>query len=143
MTVARGFGRLLLNLMGIEMKNGCQTLAVAFVPDGQGELWQRTFESGRFTSRFEMASKANGHNLVELFGPFSLYYQLAVGADDIRWKLRHTRLFGVLIPASLAPRIAAREWVSNAGEYQMCAQVTMPLLGHLLSYRGTLARVAA
>jgi hypothetical protein len=142
-SVGRGLARLLLNLMAIEMKGGRQTLIVTFIPDGDGELWQRIFQSGRFVSRFELDDAAGQQSLVELFGPFSLYYQLSVGADDIMWTLRRVRLFGFLIPTSLAPRIAAREWVSATGSYEMSAQVTMPLLGHLLGYTGTLARVPA
>lgn len=140
--VGHGLARLVLGLMGFDIKNGRQSLIVTFEPDGRGELWQRTFETGRFTSRFETDAVARP-TMVELFGPFSLYYELTVGADDITWKLCRARLFGIPLPTALAPRVAAREWVSAGGEYEMSAQVTVPLLGHLLSYTGTLARVPA
>jgi hypothetical protein len=42
----------------------------------------------------------------------------------------------------LAPGIAAREWVSADGRYEMSAEVTLPVLGQLLSYAGALVRVA-
>lgn len=122
------------------MKSGRQNLVVSFEPDGQGELWQRSFDTGRFTSRFETEG-ASSKAIVELFGPFALCYDLMVGTDDITWALRRVRLFGVALPAALAPRVAAREWISVAGTYEMSASVTIPLLGHLLSYSGTLARI--
>jgi hypothetical protein len=138
-TVGRGLARVLLRFMGLEMRSGRQNLVVSFEPDGQGELWQRTFDTGRFTSRFE-AGEASSQAVVELFGPFALCYDLIVGTDDITWALRRVRLFGVPLPAALAPRVVAREWISASGTYEMSASVTMPLLGHLLSYTGTLVR---
>lgn len=141
-TVGRGVARLALRFMGLDMKNGPQSLIVTFKPDGCGELWQRVFKNGRFTSRFETAATPEP-TLVELFGPFSLHHELTFGTDDITWRLRRTRLFGIPLPTTLAPRVAAREWVSAAGEYEMSAQVTAPLIGHLLSYTATLTRVPA
>jgi Domain of unknown function (DUF4166) len=138
--VGRGFTRLLLNIMGLDMKNGKQDLVVTFRPDGDGELWQRTFETGRFTSRLEK-DVGCGPAIVELFGPFSLHYHLMVDKDCITWMLRRSRFFGVPIPMLLAPRIAAREWVSEDGKYEMSAEVTLPVLGQLLSYTGALVRV--
>jgi hypothetical protein len=139
-TVGRGLAGALLKFMGLEMKNGRQNLTVTFEPDGHGELWQRTFTTGRFASRFETEG-ATGQTVVELFGPFAFCYQLKVGEDSITWTLQRVRLFGIPLPTILAPRIAAREWISDAGGYEMSAQVTVPLIGHLLSYTGTLIRV--
>jgi hypothetical protein len=137
--VGRGLAWVLLRFVGIGMREGRQGLVVTFEPDGQGELWRRTFESGGFTSRFEVDAAERA--VVELFGPFSLHYGLTVGTDDITWTLRRARFFGVPIPTALAPRVAAREWISPAGGYEMSAEITMPLLGHVLSYTSTLARV--
>jgi hypothetical protein len=138
-TVGRGLAGILLKFMGLEMRSGRQNLVVSFEPDGQGELWQRTFDTGRFTSRFETGGSSS-KAVVELFGPFTLCYDLIVGADDITWALRRVRLFGVPLPAAMAPRVVAREWISVTGTYEMSASMTMPLLGHLLSYTGTLVR---
>jgi len=137
-TVGRGFARLLLSVMGLEMKNGKQKLVVTFQPDGDGELWQRIFETGRFTSRFK--SDVGDRSIVELFGPFSLHYHLTVSRDDINWMLRRARFFGIPIPTILAPRITGREWVSADGGYEMSADVTLPVVGQLLTYTGALVR---
>jgi len=138
-TVGRGLAGVLLKFMGLEMRTGRQNLVVSFEPDGQGELWQRTFETGCFTSRFKTEGVLD-KTVVELFGPFAFCYDFLVGADEIIWKLRRVRLFGIPMPAAFAPRVAAREWVSSCGAYEMSASVAVPLLGHLLSYTGTLAR---
>lgn len=138
-TVGQGFMRLILNFMGLEMKAGRQKLAVAFHPDGDGELWQRTFETGKFTSRFEHAA-GSGPTLLERFGPFSFSYDLIVGANEITWTLRHASLFGVRMPKLMSPRILAREWIATDGKYEMSAEVTLPVLGRALGYTGTLVR---
>jgi len=81
--------------------------------------------------------------IVEFFGPFSLHHDLTAGADDVSWRLRRAKLFGIPILTAMAPRVTAREWISAAGEYEMSANVTMPLLGHLLHCTGKLPRAPA
>jgi hypothetical protein len=137
--VGHGLARVLLQFIGLEMTSGRQHLIVSFEPDGTGELWHRTFTTGQFTSRFEVDDTSQ-HALIELFGPFSFYYDFTTDADSATWSLRRVRLFGVSVPAALAPRINAREWISPQGSYEMSAEVSAPLLGHLLSYSATLTR---
>lgn len=139
-SVGRGLARILLRFMGLRMEEGPQSLLVTFEPDGHGELWRRTFGSGGFTSRVEFDA-SDKQSIIELFGPISLYYHLRADGGSITWTLCRARFFGFPIPAALAPRVTAREWVSADERYSMSAEVVLPFLGHLLSYTGTLARV--
>ena len=67
-TVTTGgkFGRALLRLLGLHLRDGKQALDVTFMLDGSGAIWDRQFGTGRFISRIE----ADGVGfLVETFGP--------------------------------------------------------------------------
>ncbi|WP_338664819.1 DUF4166 domain-containing protein [Pararoseomonas sp. SCSIO 73927] len=130
--------RLLLRCMGLGMADGRQSLCVVFEPDGGGELWHRDFGTGRFTSRIDVGVPGEG-TIAERFGPFSFDIVLAPSSDSIAWTLRKSRLLGLPVPALLAPRVVAREWM-EAGQYRMSVEIGLPGLGHLLSYAGTLER---
>lgn len=126
--------RVALRMIGLDMSDGTQAISVTFEPDGNGELWHRTFTTGRFTTRFERAPD-NARGLIELFGPFAFRYELATRDRRIDWRLYQVRLFGVVLPRILAPHISAAEWVDEQSQYQMQAFVSLPLLGKALGYR--------
>lgn len=129
------FGRVLLRLLGLRLRNGKQPLDVTFMPDGICTIWDRRFGTGRFISRIE----AGGIGfLVESFGPFTLRFRLTPDGDAVSWTLQRAALFGLAIPSFLAPRIAAREWLAADKAYAMSVVVALPLLGLVLRYEGEL-----
>lgn len=127
--------RVLLRIIGVGLRDGEQSLSVALVPDGAGELWTRRFGAGGFTSRVEAGGPGS---LVEFFGPLSFRSTLTQVNGGLSWNLRRTQLFGISVPSALAPRIAAREWMTGEGDYAMSVEVALPILGPLLAYRGRL-----
>lgn len=133
--------RLALRAIGLDMTAGSQSISVTFEPDGDGELWHRTFATGRFISRFERDSN-DAHGLIEMYGPFTFRYRLFGENGLIDWQLRQIRLFGIPLPRILAPRISATEWIDQQSQYQMKASVSLPLLGPALSYQCSLSATA-
>jgi len=133
--------RLALRSIGLDMSSGLQNVSVTFEPDGDGELWHRDFSTGSFTSRFER-DPCNAHGLIELYGPFAFRYELVASNGRIEWQLCQTHLFGITIPRGMAPRISALEWLDQHAQYQMTTSVTMPLLGHVISYQCALTPMA-
>ena len=133
--------RLALRAIGLDMTTGSQAINVTFEPDGQGELWHRTFATGCFTSRFERDPR-NTHGLIELYGPFAFRYELMASDGRIDWRLCQARLFGMILPRILAPRISAAEWIDQHAQYQMKTSVSLPLLGRALSYQCSLSAAA-
>lgn len=125
--------RLALRIVGLDMKAGPQAISVIFEPDGDGELWHRTFTTGRFTTRFER-DPDNPCGLIELYGPFSFRYELATSDRRIDWQLRQARLFGIILPRILAPRISAAEWIDEQSQYYMQTSISLPLIGKVLRY---------
>jgi len=134
--------QLALRIIGLDMNAGTQAISVTFEPDGNGELWHRTFTTGSFTSRFEH-DPDNARGLIELYGPFAFRYELATLDSRIDWRLYQVRLFGVVLPRILVPRISAAEWVDEQSRYQMQTFVSVPLLGKALSYRCSLSATSA
>ena len=136
-TVTTGgkFGRALLRLLGLHLRDGKQALDVTFMLDGSGAIWDRQFGTGRFISRIE----ADGVGfLVETFGPFTLRFQMTPDGDAISWTLQRAEVFGLAIPSFLAPSISAREWLAADNAYAMSVAVALPLLGLVLRYEGEL-----
>ncbi|HLO76344.1 MAG TPA: DUF4166 domain-containing protein [Magnetospirillum sp.] len=134
-------GRWLLGFMGLPRLAGSHSLVVRVLADGDGELWERRFADATFASRFQAAGVPEQAR--EYFGPFRLDYQLAAENGEIRWSLVGARLFGVPLPKALAPEVTAREWVADDGAYRMKAQVSLPGLGPLLGYGGSLAPISS
>ena len=129
------FGRVLLRLLGLHLRDGEQPLDVTFMPDGSGTIWDRRFGTGRFISRI----KAGGSGfLIETFGPVTLRFRLTPDGDAVSWTLQRAPVFGLANPSFLAPRIAAREWLATDKAYAMSVSVTLPLLGLELRYEGEL-----
>lgn len=129
------FGRVVLRLLGLHLRDGTQPLDVTFTPDGSGMIWDRRFGTGRFISLIE----AGGIGfLVETFGPFTLRFRLTPDGDAVSWTLQRAAVFGLGIPSFLAPRIAAREWLVADNAYAMSVAVVLPLLGLILRYEGEL-----
>jgi hypothetical protein len=133
--------RLALRAIGLDMTAGKQAIDVTFEPDGDGELWHRTFATGHFTSRFERDPK-NVHGLVELYGPFAFRYKLVCTHGRIDWLLCQVRLFGIVLPRTMAPRISAAEWIDEAAQYQMSALISVPVLGSTFGYNCSLKPTA-
>jgi Domain of unknown function (DUF4166) len=129
------FGRVLLRLLGLRLRNGKQPLDVTFMPDGSGTIWDRRFGTGHFISRIEASGTGF---LVETFGPFNLRFRLTPDGDAVSWTLQRAAVFGLAIPSFLAPRIAAREWLAADNAYAMSVAVVLPLLGLVLRYEGEL-----
>ena len=120
------FGRVLLRLHGLRLRDGKQPLDVTFIPDGNDTIWDRRFGTGRFMSRIEAGGSGF---LIETFGPVTLRFRLTPDGDAVSWTLQRAAVFGLAIPSFLAPRIAAREWWAADKAYAMSVVVALPLLG--------------
>ena len=129
------FGRVLLRLLGLHLREGTQPLDVTFMPDVSGTIWDRRFGTGRFISRIEAGGSGF---LIETFGPVTLRFWLTPDGEAISWGLQRAAVFGLVLPSFLAPHIPAREWLAADEAYAMSVAVTLPLLGLILRYEGEL-----
>jgi hypothetical protein len=127
------FARGLLRFLGIGLRDGPQSLLVTFTPDGGGEIWTRQFATSGFASRVEADAAGT---LVEAIGPFCFRIALVPVGNVLTWTLQRAFMFGLPLPVAIAPRISAREWMTDSGCYCMAAEVALPLVGSVLRYDG-------
>lgn len=110
---------------------------VDFSPDGDGELWQRTFGTRRFRSHQRAGTGRNARLLVERFGPISVALALVVRGDRLCLVPRRWSMLGVPLPKALLPRGSTFE-TDQDGRFRFEVEIAAPLVGLIVGYRGTL-----
>ena len=113
---------------------GHHSLQVRFAARRGTERWTRDFSGRRFSS----VLSAQGGTLVERFGPLRFHFDLASDDTGLSMDLHGWSVLGVPLPLVLAPNTIAREW-EESGRFCFDVAISLPLLGHLVRYRGWLA----
>jgi hypothetical protein len=110
-------------------------LILTIVPRGESEVWRRIFDGRCLGS---VISQMTGF-LVECFGPMEVRYYLRVVDGSLLYEQISTALragpLRVCLPRFFSPAIRAQEH-ADGGQVTVDVQVTHPLLGLLVSYRG-------
>lgn len=110
-------------------------LLVRFQPvNSFTEQWTRQFGTQAFSSRLSMEAGL----LVERLFPLTLRFRLQVVDGVVHWQLQDARVLGLLpMPRWFAPKVEAREW-SVADRYHFLAGVSLPGIGLIVRYQGSL-----
>lgn len=124
--------RVLRRLMGFPPA-GTYPLHVAFSERRRAETWERAFGPYKFRSLLGQ----DRQGLVERFGPIGFGFDLLSDDGGLRMVMRRWSFLGLPMPLFLAPKIMAREWEEN-GRFQFEVEAAMPLIGHVIAYRGWL-----
>jgi len=104
-----------------------------------GLHWDRTFnETSTFASTFTPAGRYPSGCWVESSGRLRLKLAVSIVDGGWVWQPIGGRLGGIAFPVWLLPRTVASKCIDN-GRYQFKVEVSLPLLGTLLSYGGKLA----
>ena len=102
------------------------------------EHWRRNFAGHGFSSVMT-AGKGRFSNLVcEKFGPVNVAMALALENGRLNYLPRGWTFLGIPMPRILAPRGNTFEYVEE-GRFHFHAEVTMPIIGHIVTYMGWLA----
>ena len=131
--------RLICLLSGLPAA-GCDVpVTVVFEINAQGgEFWRRRFAGRCYQSAFGVGSGGHTGLLVERFSPFVFLHRLTASPQGLRWDLVAWRLGPLPLPRWLMPPTVCLE--SGDGErFVFDIDVTFPLLGQLIHYRGWLA----
>jgi hypothetical protein len=142
--VTRGstpLARLAAALLGFPDACRETVLQVRFAAANGSETWTRRFGSKSFSSRQSAGTGRWQHLLCERFGPLVFAMALVVEQGRLRLLLRGWSLFGVRLPMALGPRADAYESVVD-GKFRFHVEISHPLAGLIVRYRGWLARVA-
>lgn len=140
-TVTRGsslLGRLIGRLVSLPEAQHGAAARLELVVDGQGETWTRCFGDSR-----PMRSHLHAREglLVEQLGPVRLRFRLRERSRAIVWELESVSLLGVPAPRRWFAATAARSFEEN-GRYCFEVEVALPIVGHLIGYRGSVDVVA-
>jgi hypothetical protein len=140
--VRRGKGpaaALVAALVGFPRAAAKVPVTVTFSPEGGGERWVRNFGGKRFASVQSAGTGKNAHLLVERFGPAT--FALALVAENGRLALipRRWSLFGIPMPKVFLPTGASFE-TERDGQFCFDVEISLPLIGPIVAYRGALHR---
>ncbi|KJV28086.1 SDR family oxidoreductase [Luteibacter yeojuensis] len=113
-------------------------VSVAFTPQGDGELWTRTFDGRSFSSVQYEGEGKDARLLVERFGVATFSLALVRDGDKLLLVPRRWSLFGLPMPPFLLPRGVSFEHEED-GRFHFDVEIAMPIVGRIVHYQGSLA----
>lgn len=142
-SVQRGRGlaaRMIASIMGFPKAAETIPVSVTFTPVGDGEKWTRTFGRQSFYSQQKCGNGRNAHLLVERFGIVDIALALVVDGDRLNLVPRRWSVVGLPLPKFLLPRGISFE-TQREGRFCFDVTIALPIVGHIVSYQGSLSRV--
>ncbi|QGM97735.1 DUF4166 domain-containing protein [Methylocystis parvus] len=132
--------RLLSLVAGLPAPGAQVETHVRFSPlPGGREYWRRDFAGRRYQSVME---EARDGRLIEHFGPFDLYFDLAATREGLRWSLSEWRFLKIPLPAMSKPSIECFEGAAG-DRFTFDIDVVFPLIGKIVHYGGALSETPA
>jgi len=114
---------------------------VRFDAGGGGETWTRSFGDDSFSSRQFAGRGRSAGLLCERFGLLTFAMALVCEGNRVNLVLRRWHFCGLPLPLWLCPRSNAYE-ASEGGRFRFHVDISHPLTGLIVRYRGWLAPVA-
>jgi len=131
---------LVAGIVGFPKAQAACPAEVAIEVDGDRSIWRRRIGGHSFAS--VLSHPRAGRRVSERFGPLSMDLTLTPEGDRLVYRVEGWRLGRVELPRSLGPSTRAREEVDAEGRFVFDVEISVPLIGRLVRYRGWLARVA-
>jgi hypothetical protein len=132
---ANALGRLMARMFGLTQAAGKQPVRVVIESRDGREHWTRFF--GDKPMRSSM-SAVPGHLIEEQFGPCRIRMRLVVKPGGLDMERVSGGLWGVPLPGFLLPQIRATERVDEYRRHAFDVEITAPLAGRLVAYKGWL-----
>src|SRR5262245_3708853 len=131
-------GRVLARRLGIPDPRGDNRMRVQIYSDAGALHWHRRFnDATEVRSTFVAVGRYPSGHWIERSGPFAVVLRVRIVDGAWHWQLLETRLWGIPIPAWLAPHTVAYKQAMD-GEYRFHVAIALPLIGKVLSYSGHL-----
>lgn len=106
---------------------------------GAAEVWTRDFAGRTFRSWLSVGGPPGSGRVRERFGAITLLIALdSRSGGTIAFPVVGGWLLGVPLPRLLLPRSDTRESVDGAGRARFDVAISLPLAGHVATYRGWL-----
>lgn len=140
--IPRGFagfvGRRLARKLGVPTRSGPHALCVSISHQADGMHWDRCFDGiHNMRSLFRPIGTLPAGYWVEDTGPLQMRLTVDVQDGGWYWRCLEMRWLGCRLPLWLFPNSRAFKTVEN-GRYVFYVGFSLPWLGKVLSYSGTL-----
>lgn len=106
--------------------------------DGERSVWRRRIGGHAFAS--VLSSPRAGGRVRERFGPLGMELSLTPEGERLVYRVEGWRLGPIPLPRALGPSTRAHEEVDAEGRFVFDVEISLPLIGRLVRYRGWLVR---
>ena len=144
-SVSRGrslAARLVAKLVGFPPAGRRVSVSVRIDRRGDKETWRRDFAGKKFKSELSAGEKRFAELLCERFGPIRFGIALVHDAGRLRYRMHKWTFLGLPMPRWLLPTGSVYEFVED-DRFNFHVDITLPLIGHVVTYRGWLEENAA
>jgi hypothetical protein len=132
-------GRRIARRMGIPCDGHAHRLQVTVRSEAGALHWERRFDAGvPFASVFVPVGAYPDGYWVESTAALSLRLGVVIADGAWHWRHRATMLAGLALPAWLGPRVHGEKAVLD-GRYRFGVALSLPLLGQVMAYAGSLS----
>ncbi|KAK0332219.1 hypothetical protein LTR94_025774, partial [Friedmanniomyces endolithicus] len=125
-------------LIGFPARGGEAPVEVMIDAGATRSIWRRRIGQARFASR--LSSPEPGGQIRERFGFLTMKLQLQVQGERLAYLMQGWSLGVLPLPKALAPRTETHEAVDGEGRFTFDVDISMPIVGCLVRYRGWLTR---
>lgn len=101
------------------------------------ERWHRNFDGHRFTSTYSLGRRRFDRLMCERFGPVKVGMALVPKDGELRYVARKWSFLGLPMPGFLLPKGEMYE-AEIDGRFHLHVEIRLPLIGHLVTYKGWL-----
>ncbi|NJC40052.1 saccharopine dehydrogenase-like NADP-dependent oxidoreductase [Brevundimonas alba] len=119
-------------------QTGCPA-EVEIDANGDRSVWRRRIGGHAFSS--VLSRPRRGGRVSERFGLLTMDLRLTPEDGRLVYRVEGWRLGPVPLPRALAPSTRAHETVDELGRFVFDVEISAPLIGRLVHYRGSLVRV--
>ncbi|MEM6594201.1 MAG: DUF4166 domain-containing protein [Pseudomonadota bacterium] len=129
--------RLTCAVIGFPKAGDNVPVTVTIAPSQLGELWTRNFDGKRFSS-FQAEGRGRDEGLIiESFGAIRVALELRLEDGRLYLHPRRWSLLGLPLPSAMLPGGTTFETEQN-GRFQFHVEITAPIMGLIVSYKGLL-----
>lgn len=139
-TIKRGDGLLARILGWVARLPDASTgvpVAVRISPHDDREIWDRDFDGYTFSSEMSAGSGRLEALMCERFGPCKFGMALVTEGDALYYISRCWTFLGIPMPKWIMPNGRMVETVAE-GKFVFHVEITIPLIGHVVTYEGSL-----
>lgn len=125
-------------IVGFPKAQAACPVDVAIEANGDRSIWRRQIGGHAFAS--ELSRPRPGGRVSERFGPLSMALTLMPEGGRLIYRVDGWRLGPIPLPHALCPSTRAHEEVDVEGRFVFDVEISAPLIGRLVRYRGWLVR---